>query len=374
MPFCRRKCPYCDFFKKVPGLLQSAAYFRVLQAELDLAVKVNRSSPNCLETVYFGGGTPSLHPPEEIARLLRKIEQLWPISPEAEITLEANPGDVTPENAMAWRKVGISRLSIGAQSFSPRKLGLLYRDHQTADNQRAVANAHSAGFENVSLDLIFGLPGETLEEWKTDIHAAIALVPRHVSLYNLEYHEATPFHRWRQSGRITPLSEDLEAEMYRLAHEVLTSHGYEHYEISNFARPGFRSRHNWACWQGKPYLGLGPSAHSFDGQALRWNNVADLDRYTAAIECGDLPIENETTLSPREKAEEWIALNLRTSDGVQHSEAVHVLGEDATNRLWQRAERLPESLRIITPDRLTLTPDGWFRENSVLVDIFEALA
>lgn len=371
MPFCRRKCPYCDFFKRIHRSIDRERFLRSLLAEIELAAEACSPPVAPVRTIYFGGGTPSLHPPEEIAEIIGKVKRRWGLDTSAEITLEANPGLLTPELLRGWRAAGVNRLSLGGQSFSERKLGLLYRDHSAEQISEAVALARAANFENISLDLIFGLPGETLEEWETDLQAAFALQPQHVSLYNLEYHETTPYFRWRESGKITPLSEDLEAEMYLFTHEFFTARGFEHYEISNFARPGFRSRHNSACWEGKPYLGFGPSAHSFDGQSLRWNNVADLAVYSSAIESGEFPVESHSELSERERIEEWIALRLRTSDGIAREEMRNLWGESVVEKLWNRAAQLPESLRILSDDRLTLTADGWFRENSVLLHLFE---
>ncbi|MDD5089034.1 MAG: radical SAM family heme chaperone HemW, partial [bacterium] len=340
MPFCRRKCPYCDFFKRILRSTDRERFVRALLSEIEQAAEFCWPPDSAIKTIYFGGGTPSLHPPEEIAWIIGAVQRLWGLDPKAEVTLEANPGLLTRELLCGWREAGVNRLSLGGQSFSARKLALLYRDHSVEQISEAVALAREAQFENISLDLIFGLPGETLEEWDSDLRAAFALQPEHVSLYNLEYHEATPYFRWRESGKITPLSEDLEAEMYLFTHDFFTARGFEHYEISNFARPGFRSRHNSACWEGKPYFGFGPSAHSFDGEALRWNNVADLTVYSSAIERGELPVESHTKLSAREQLEEWIALHLRTSDGISWSDTRNRWGGSIVEALWKRAEGL----------------------------------
>ncbi len=373
MPFCRRRCPYCDFFKAVPSTEGKARFLPALESEISFAAADSRWAGNSLNTVYLGGGTPSLHSPEEIAHLILTIREAFPLEKAAEITIEANPGTLSPEVLKAWREAGINRLSLGAQSFSPRKLQILFRDHTVSEIYSAMEAARTVGFANISLDLIFGVPGETLEEWNRDLSEALALQPEHVSLYNLEYHEHTPFFRWRETGRTVPLSEDYETEMYILTHRRLCESGFEHYEVSNFARPGFRSRHNSAYWEGKPYLGFGPSAHSFDGQTRRWSNVADLNLYYNAISEGRLPIESELSLTPREQREEWLSLALRRSEGVAWDDAVHRLGEDQSRALWKRAQSLTESLREITPQRLSLTAEGWFRENGILLFLFEAL-
>lgn len=371
MPFCRRKCPYCDFYKKVPLTDESQRFIKALAGEISAVEKTQKWAENDALTVYFGGGTPSLHSPEDFAAILRKIGQVWTLSPSAEITIEANPDNLSMDWLRGGRDIGINRLSLGVQSFSKRKLAMLYRSHHPEENRKAVELARLAGFSNLSLDLIFGLPDETLEEWEADLMAALALNVDHVSLYNLEFHPGTPFYRWKEAGRLRPLPEDREADMYLLAHDVLTSASYGHYEISNFAKPGFFSRHNLAYWESKPYLGLGPSAHSFDGISRRFWNVSDLKLYFDAITENRLPIEKELILNDRERREEWTTLSLRRFEGIAFDEACARLGDSATRKLWQRAEQLPVSLRSLSGERFALTPAGWFRENSVLLWLFE---
>jgi putative oxygen-independent coproporphyrinogen III oxidase len=373
LPYCRRKCPYCDFFKKVPHAGERERFIQALLNELDIASQEYSFYTKPAKTVYFGGGTPSLHPPVEIAALISKVTDIWGIEEKAEITLEANPGMLNRENLKGWRKAGVNRLSIGAQSFSERKLKLLYRDHTVAQIHDGVTLAREAGYGNISLDLIFGLPDETADEWKSDLETAAALAPEHVSLYNLEYHEGTPFQRWRDEGRLRPLTEDVEADLYLLTHAFFTTRGYEHYEVSNFAKPGYRAIHNSAYWEGKPYLGLGPSAHSFDGKALRFFNKPDLHEYFAAIEQERLPVGDKEMLSAHGRAEEWIALALRRSDGIRFTDAVRELGQETAHALWRRARDLPANARRMDDTRISLTAEGWFRENSVLLYLFEDL-
>ncbi len=324
-------------------------------------------------TVYFGGGTPSLHPPEEIAALLARVRELWGIAPEAEITIEANPGTISNEIAAGWRDAGVNRFSLGAQSFAERKLKLLFRDHTAQEILDAVRYAREETLGHLSLDLIFGLPGENLEELRADLACLLALRPQHVSLYNLEFHAGTPFDRWRASGKLVPLSADLEADLYLEINRTLTREGYEHYEVSNFALPGYRAVHNQAYWTNRPYLGLGASAHSYNGNLLRFSNVADIHRYFADIEVGKLPVAESHTNTPREQQEEWISNSLRRVDGILKSDALTKLGEEATHALWQRARELPAGLSVLDDVHLSLTPAGWFRENSVLLFLFEGL-
>lgn len=373
LPYCRRKCPYCDFFKRVPRTGERERFVQTLLREMQLAAQCYSTFTGPAKTAYFGGGTPSLHPPEEIAALLDRARRCWGIDESAEITLEANPGTLTAESLSGWRAAGVNRLSIGAQSFSERKLKLLYRDHTVREIHDAVTLGRAAGFFNLSLDLIFGLPEESFEEWKADLEAAAVLHPEHISLYNLEFHEGTPFARWRKEGKLVPLAEDTEADWYRFTHNFLVQRGYEHYEISNFAKPGFRSVHNSAYWEGKPYLGFGPSAHSFDGDRTRFFNKADLHAYFADIEEERLPIGGQQSSNDREQMEEWISLRLRRSDGIRLADAAQRWSEPIAQTLWERAARLPDSLRNLSDDHFSLTAEGWFRENSVLLFLFDGI-
>ncbi len=323
-----------------------------------------------LTSVYFGGGTPSLHPPEQIERLLNAVSLLGDVH-SCEVTLEANPGTLTPNGLSHLRHAGVNRLSLGAQSFSHRKLHLLYRDHTADETRETVKHARQAGFTNLSMDLIFGLPGETREEWLSDIEQLLACEPDHVSLYNLEYHEQTPYGKWLAEGKLDPLEQDFEAELYLMTHEKLEQAGFEHYEVSNFARPGFRSVHNQVYWEGKPYLGLGPSAHSFDGVARRFANVADLHEYERRVASGESCIEREWQNSEREQWEEWISVRLRRKEGILRDDCEDAWGLKKTRELWEAAERLPQHLREVGESVFRLTPEGWFVENEVLLKLYE---
>lgn len=373
MPFCRRKCPYCDFYKLIPKRAQREEYVHLLIQEIQTAAERYRWIEPPVKTVYLGGGTPSLHPPSEIAELISKVNELWGITPGAEVTLEANPGTVKPESLRELKSAGINRLSLGIQSFSDRKLQVLFRDHTACESRECIEQAREAGFGNLSLDLIFGTPGETLEEFACDISELISNKPEHISLYNLEYHNRTVFGKWKKEGRITPLSEDLEADMYLSAHERLTEADCEHYEISNFALPGFRAVHNSAYWTGAPYLGLGPSAHSFDGKSTRIWNIADLKRYTELVRQGALPVEGQETVERQGRIEEWITLRLRRVEGIERADADRMLGAGGADELWERAAKLPGNLIKLDEGRFCLTAGGWFRENSVLGWLMERI-
>lgn len=344
---------------------------KLLLSELSATLVRERSfASGPLISVYFGGGTPSLHPPEQIERLLNAVSQVGDVH-SVEVTLEANPGTLSFDALSQLRQAGINRLSLGCQSFSDRKLHLLYRDHTADETRETVKNARKAGFTNISMDLIFGLPGESEDEWRNDIDMLLACKPDHVSLYNLEYHEKTPYGRWLTQGVLEPLAEDFEAELYLLTHDTLEREGYEHYEVSNFARAGFRSVHNQVYWEGKPYLGIGPSAHSFDGVARRFANVADLHDYERRVTAGESPVEREWLNSEREQWEEWISVRLRRREGIDWADCHDTWGGMRARGLWAAATALPVHLREVNESVFRLSPEGWFVENEVLVNLYE---
>ncbi|MBK8127788.1 MAG: radical SAM family heme chaperone HemW [bacterium] len=372
LPFCRRLCPYCDFFKKVPRRDDLARICEAILSEVS-AVCTRESSwvKGPITSVYFGGGTPSLHSAEQIGALLNGVSIMGDVQ-QCEVTLEANPGTLTLDSLRALRAAGINRLSLGAQSFSARKLHLLYRDHAASETLDTVRNARAAGFKNLSLDLIFGLPGETMAEWQSDMEQLLACEPDHVSLYNLEYHEATPYGRWLEQGLIEPPAQDFEAELFLLTHETLERAGFEHYEVSNFAREGYRSVHNQVYWEGKPYLGIGPSAHSFDGHARRFANVADLHDYEQRAAAGVSCVDREWKNNESERWEEWISVRLRRKEGISWSACHDEWGGAHARKLWEKAAGLPSHLRVLDEQCFRLTPEGWFVENEVLLASVDA--
>jgi len=311
-----------------------------------------------------------LHSPEQLEALLNGISQIGDVT-SCEVTLEANPGTLDLEGLRELKHVGINRLSLGCQSFSERKLRLLYRDHSAGETLQTVKHAREAGFTNLSMDLIFGLPGETREEWLSDLEQLLACEPDHVSLYNLEYHEQTPYGKWLEQGVLEPLSQDFEAELYLLTHETLERAGFEHYEVSNFAKPGFRSVHNQVYWEGKPYLGIGPSAHSFDGVARRFANVADLHEYERRVLAKEICADREWQNSEREQWEEWISVRLRRKEGILWDDCQAAWGGILARKLWEAAALLPAHLRVMDEKVFRLTPEGWFLENEVLLKMYE---
>lgn len=314
VPFCQRRCSYCDFSIAVRKRVPASQYVETVQRELEQAALLGP-----LETIYFGGGTPSLLPAPAIASLLNTISSAAPFHETVEITLEANPEDVTDATAASWRSAGVNRISLGVQSFDDRVLQWMHRVHDAQRAGIAVRTLRAAGFDNLSLDLIFALPTLLQRDWERDLDAAIALEPEHLSLYGLTVEPRTPLHRWIARGAASAPSDERYAEEYLGAHARLGSAGFVFYEVSNAARDGRQSRHNSAYWMGRPYTGVGPAAHSFDGRARRWN-LAAWEAYRRAIADGRSSVESEEVLTDGQRALEQLYLGLRTSGGVPLSD------------------------------------------------------
>jgi oxygen-independent coproporphyrinogen-3 oxidase len=293
-----------------------------------------------MDTIYFGGGTPSAHSAEEIGAILDAARRLLPLAPAPRLCFEANPEDVTPESALAWRSLGVEFLSLGIQSFDDAALRFLGRRHDSASARRAVERVREAGIPLVSIDLIYGLPGQTQEAWRSTLEAAVSLSPDHLSCYQLTFHEGTPFGFRLERGQMAEMPEEGQAEMFDLTHRFLADAGWPAYEVSNFARsPAHRSPHNPKYWDHTPYLGLGPSAHSFDG-ARRWWNERKLGPWEAKVAAGERPVGGSETLTPEDLALETLMLGLRTADGVDLRRFRARFGFDLLKRNEPRVERL----------------------------------
>jgi len=310
--------------------------------------------------VYLGGGTPSLLPPEAIAALLRELRPLFRVPRSdfpVEVTLEANPEDVRPDAAKAWRAAGVSRVSLGAQSFDDNVLQWMHRSHDAAQTKRAVHALRAAGIENISLDLIFGLPAELQRNWEKDLETLCSLLPAHCSLYGLTVEPRTPLDRWISRGATQAPDDERYAAEYLAAHKRLTAEGFEFYEVSNAARAGYRSRHNSAYWSGKPYVGLGPAAHSFDGKTRRWNLRA-WEAYRKAIAEGRSAVESEETLTEAQRELEGLYLALRTKEGLNtHA----VPGRSTQLHAFEAAGWIYEENGSVK-----CRPEGWLRLDSIV--------
>ncbi len=366
VPFCVRRCSYCDFSIAVRKTIPAQEYVETVLTEWRSADPgpTARGGPEALETLYLGGGTPSLLPPPDLARLLTSLFDAFRSTTsldDGEVTLEANPEDVTPESAGVWRAAGVNRVSLGAQSFDDRVLQWMHRSHDAARIGDAVRMLRAAGIENISLDLIFALPEDLQRDWDRDLDHALALRPTHVSLYGLTVEPRTPLDRWISRGATKLPADDRYAEEYLHAHRRLHADGYQFYEVSNAARDGFRSRHNSAYWSGRSYLGLGPAAHSFDGSTRRWN-IAAWEAYRRAIAEGRSPIESEEVLTPEQEKLERAYLALRTSEGLSRSivPSVHLSA-------WLGAGWV-----VVEGDRVRCTPEGWLRLDELVAKLFAA--
>ena len=315
IPFCSRICGYCDFVTALSRDSAFAPYLTSLRSEIRLRSDDESIKELEFETLYFGGGTPSLLTARQLGSIVDSVVSSFNFGDDPEITIETNPDTVDLRKLKALRSAGANRLSLGVQSFQPDELQILDRDHTNEDSIARFDDARKAGFENISLDLIFALPDQKLRTWEKNLQKAVELDPNHISTYNLTYEEGTPFSLKLHHGIFRIASEETQRAMYLTAVEFLTSRGFGHYEVSNYARPGFESRHNRKYWQGSPYLGLGVSAHSFIHNRRFWN-VANLKKYNEKLSAGILPIGGEEVLSSESRSLERVLLGLRQRRGI----------------------------------------------------------
>lgn len=341
VPFCSAICPYCDFAVLVGGSERRAAFLESLIREIELVVADGTypGSETGFDTLYLGGGTPSALTAAQLERLLQALRQAFLGVPDARIFLEVNPEDVDAEHLAAWRSMGVATLSLGVQSFADRELAVLGRRHSAREARQSVELAVCSGVETISIDLIYGLPQQTLGSWQSSLEVALHLAPHHLSCYELEIHPGTVFGKRRQRGEVDEVSDEVKAEHFFFTHHFLEEAGYPAYEVSSFARQaGFRSRHNQKHWHHVPYLGLGPSAHSFDGRRRFWNE-RHLSRWQARIARGELPRAGVETLTLKDMALEALMLGLRTPEGVDLESFEERFGVDLLAADRPRVER-----------------------------------
>jgi oxygen-independent coproporphyrinogen-3 oxidase len=349
VPFCARRCSYCDFSIAVRRTVPVDEYLTALAGELEL--RFGGADPQPVDTIYFGGGTPSRLGGEGLARALTLVERYLPRAEGAEITAEANPDDVDDASAESWRAAGINRLSLGSQSFDERVLAWMHRTHDGAAIERAVAAARGAGIGNLSLDLIFALPEALRRNLANDVERLLALGPDHISLYGLTVESGTALGRWVDRGVTVAMTEEGYESEYRGAHDLLTAAGFEHYEVSNYARPGRRSRHNSAYWSGAPYVGLGPSAHGFDGDVRRWN-ARGYAEWCARVARGGDPRDGEERLTTSNRIAEEVYLGLRSDAGLVLEATDHALVGPWIDAGW---------VAVDAGGRMRCTVSGWLR-------------
>jgi len=368
VPWCRHVCPYCDFNVYASSAPPEAEYTTALVAELAAHAAAPPFAGRRARTVYLGGGTPSLFSPAAVGRFLEAVARGPGVEPGAEITLEANPGTVGRETLAAYRAAGVNRLSLGAQSFQPRLLATLGRDHAAHETRDAVEAARAAGLANVSLDLIYAVPGERVADCAADVECALALAPDHVSAYALTWEPGTPFHRRRAAGRLAPVDDDDEAAMAACVAERLAAAGLARYEISSWARPGRESRHNTSYWDGTDYLGLGAGAHSYAADpppGRRWRNVRPPAAWRAAVAARGTAVAAEERLTEAQARAEFCFTGLRRTVGIDVAAFARRFGVPVESAFPHVARLADDGLVERAGERLRLTARGLLFHDSV---------
>jgi oxygen-independent coproporphyrinogen-3 oxidase len=361
VPWCRHVCPYCDFNVYAAAAPPERPYVAALRTEVAAWATRAPWAGRAVETVYLGGGTPSLFSAAAVGDVLAAVDAAFGIAPGAEVTLEANPGTITAASLGAYAAAGVTRLSLGGQSFHAGLLRTLGRDHGPDDTRAAVAAARTAGFRNVSLDLIYAVPGQTVAQCEGDLAAVIALAPEHVSAYALTYEAGTPMHAWRTSGRVQAIDEDDEAAMALAVDTRLCEAGYRRYEISSWARPGFASRHNARYWEGSEYLGVGAGAHSFAHLPLpgrRWVNARLPDEYVTAVGTNGTAIATEEHLTEAQARAEFCFCGLRQTAGIDVAAFAARFGVALDTAFPHLSRLLDEGLVEHAGGRVRLTARG----------------
>jgi len=364
IPFCKQACHYCDFHFST-SLKKRDEMINAICEELMLR---KTELQGAVQTIYFGGGTPSLLTAEEIQQILEAVHAHFNIKPEPEITLEANPDDLTEDRIKELAKSPINRLSIGVQSFFEEDLQLMNRAHNANEAHESIIKC-KAYFENISVDLIYGIPGLTKERWLQNLETAVSLEVPHLSCYALTVEPKTALEKFIQNGTITPVEDALAEAHYQLLLDTLEAEGYENYEFSNFGKEGYRSQNNTAYWEGKPYLGIGPSAHSYDGNRRSWN-ISNNAKYIKSMNQETLPIERET-LSQTDKFNEYIMTGLRTQRGVSLERVTTHFGANYKETLLKNAHvHLQDGLLILAKNTLTVSRKGKFVSDGIASDLF----
>lgn len=364
IPFCKQACHYCDFHFST-SLKKKAVLVDALCSELVLRKEELKGA---VQTIYFGGGTPSLLTSEELGQILATIYDHFKVSRAPEVTLEANPDDLSEEYLMILTQSKINRLSIGVQSFYDDDLKFMNRSHRAEEAMRSLVLAKKY-FDNVSIDLIYGVPGMSLSKWKRNLERALEFEIPHLSCYALTVEPNTALSRFIEKGVVKALDDELAREHHQLLLQLTEEAGYENYEFSNFGKTGYHSKNNSAYWEGKPYLGIGPSAHSYDGDQRSWN-VSNNAHYLRALQLRELPIEREQ-LSKKDKYNEYVMTRLRTKNGVKLSEVELNFGEEFKTYLQQVASQHLEAGRLeLAGDRISVTKSAKFLSDGIAGDLF----
>jgi oxygen-independent coproporphyrinogen-3 oxidase len=364
IPFCRKRCHYCDFFKST-DLSQKVRLLAGLKSEL--VSRASELESEEINTIYLGGGTPSVLLIDEQKDLLNTIRQNYTVSVDAEITMEANPDDLSQAILTALHEIGYNRLSMGIQSFAESDLKLMNRRHGVMQAVQSVKWARNAGFKNISIDLIYGLPNQTMEEWERNVRIAVELDVQHISAYNLTYHEGTVFYDQLKKGILKELPDELSLQQFELLIRILKEAGFEHYEISNFCKPGLYSQHNSSYWKNKKYLGIGPSAHSFDLNSRRWN-VSSIEKYLHGIENNESFSETEI-LTEQDQYNDYIITGLRTIWGISEDWIKVEFSEQHFIHFKKIKDKYLNSGHISSQSGIvTLSPEGLFISDRIVED------
>jgi len=360
-PFCLRKCAYCDFASEDWQLERIPAFADALAKEIEL-FSAGQKKAAALKTIYFGGGSPNLFGEKYFRKVMHTIREHFVTDNVEETTIEINPGAITTDFLNTLKKEGVDRISLGCQSFNTNELQTLGRIHSTSEIANTLSALNRAGFSDYSLDFIYGIPGQTLESWRATLEKALQSGATHLSLYCLSYESGTPICQAQLDGKLKPLEDELEWQMYARAHQILEQAGFIHYEISNWAKPGCEAKHNSVYWKGGAYIGFGPSAHSYDG-VQRWWNVCPVDDYIAKIRLDQLPVEGREILGPTERLSEFIFLGLRTQSGLNIAEFEKLSGVDfaaVRKVLHDKLGRSYAKIITVRDGHLQLTLRGWF--------------
>ena len=370
IPFCKSRCIYCAFYSTTAEQMKQAyvdAVCREMELRNAIYEKEGKDVGKTLATVYLGGGTPSQLSPTQLQQLFDTIARHYDVSDDAEITIECNPDDVTEAFAELLRSLPVNRVSMGAQTFDDDRLQFIHRRHTSEQVTTAIQRLREKGIHNISIDLMYGFPDETLEEWEYDIQQALALNVEHISAYALTYEEGTPLYRLQEEGKVKEIDEERSLAMYDRLIDRLQEAGYEHYEISNFARKGWRSRHNSSYWQLVPYIGIGAAAHSYDGRQRQWN-IADINSYINHIQQGIVPAEGEL-LDKDSRYNDHVMLALRTCEGLDLS----TLDSDERSYCEETAKKFVlDGLLVKTDNHLRLSRKGLFVSDMIMSELMKA--
>ena len=366
IPFCRQACHYCNFHFSTSLQLKNDFITALLG---EIALQKSYLKDEEVKTIYFGGGTPSILSTEELKKILKAVYSTYQIGPSPEITLEANPDDINADKLNQWKEIGINRFSIGIQSFFDEDLQWMNRVHTATEAEQCIKQVREAGFENFSIDLIYGGPTLTDEHWRQNIEKVIAINIPHISCYALTVEPKTALDKMIQQKKKEAVDAEKQAKHFLLLMEALRKEGYEHYEISNFAKPGFRSKHNSSYWLGNNYLGLGPSAHSFNGKSRQWN-IANNALYIQSLKTNELNFEKEE-LTITQRLNEYIMVSLRTMEGLDLNYVKEKFGEAFSNKLHSSAISNKYNSKLLTLNsKLTLTDEGKLFADGIAADLF----